>query len=67
MRLAVADRLAQLYPPSALRQLVALAEEQKRRATSGRQVPHELPMKLVLDEQTGAVLEVEIPVRFGWA
>jgi hypothetical protein len=59
--------LEELLPPAARRQLAAVLEEMKRRASAGRRVPEEVPLKAILDPRTGAVLELEIPIRYGWS
>jgi hypothetical protein len=59
--------LEDLLPPAARRQLVARLEEMKRRAAAGHRIPDELPLKAILDPKTGAVLELEIPIRYGWS
>jgi len=55
--------IGELIPPDALRQLVALLEECRRRALARARFPKEIRLTLELDER-GAVAEVEIPRRY---
>jgi hypothetical protein len=59
--------LEDLLPPAARRALAAKLEELKRQAAAGRRIPEEVPFKAIIDQKTGTVLDVEIPVRYGWS
>lgn len=56
-------KLGELIPRDALRQLVALLEECRRRALARDRFPKEIRITLELDERTGEV--VEVPRRYG--
>ena len=56
--------ISELIPPDALRQLVALLEECRRRALARARFPKEIRLTLELDH-TGTVVEVEVPRRYG--
>ena len=60
----IETKLGELIPRDALRQLVALLEECRRRALARARFPKEIRLTLDLDEHTGAVVEVEIPRRY---
>lgn len=62
---APADQLRALLPPEGYRQLVATLEEYSRRAKLGKRVPETMLIGLILSRQTGEVVEVEVPRRFG--
>lgn len=62
---SIEARLGELIPMDALRQLVALLEECRRRALAKARIPREIRLTLELDERTGAVVEAEIPRRYG--
>lgn len=64
MRSPDQELLAELIPRDALRQLVALLEECRRRALARARFPKEIRLTLDLDEHTGEVVEVEIPRRY---
>lgn len=62
---SIEARLGELIPRDALRQLVALLEECKRRAQARTRIPKEIRFTLDLDEHTGEVTEAEVPRRYG--
>jgi hypothetical protein len=42
-----------------------MLEEYRRRARAGKRVPNVIEVRLHLDPETGAVVEVELPQRYG--
>ncbi len=61
---SIEARLGHLIPREAIRQVIAMLEEYQRRAKKGRWIPRFVSVTLELGEESGEVVEAEVPRRY---